>query len=334
MIILYIIAGFFSVLIGGWLFTNAMEYISHRYGIGASFVGAVLSPILTSLPELMVFLVALLIYGGVSGEDVAVGTVIGEPFVVSTIVYPMIFIIAIIGFYLRYRSDVVLEVDKVLVTPFIVVVVFFPPTVLLPAFINSLQVRLVIAVLLLAIYLSYIYIMRAKQGLAIEDYEGLYVLRIVRISRLWEWLLLMTQLAVSVALLFMGSRAMVAGGIIELSRNSMLDVMGLSIIIVPTATVLPESITAAIWTLRGGRDTMAVAALIGEKVLYSTVYPAIALIVTRWSLSIEALLSVIVVEAISSAMLYHVVRGRLTWDVAVMGLLGYVIYILILIHRI
>ncbi len=310
MIILYIIAGFFSVLIGGWLFTNAMEYISHRYGIGASFVGAVLSPILTSLPELMVFLVALLIYGGVSGEDVAVGTVIGEPFVVSTIVYPMIFIIAIIGFYLRYRSDVVLEVDKVLVTPFIVVVVFFPPTVLLPAFINSLQVRLVIAVLLLAIYLSYIYIMRAKQGLAIEDYEGLYVLRIVRISRLWEWLLLMTQLAVSVALLFMGSRAMVAGGIIELSRNSMLDVMGLSIIIVPTATVLPESITAAIWTLRGGRDTMAVAALIGEKVLYSTVYPAIALIVTRWSLSIEALLSVIVVEAISSAMLYHVVRGE------------------------
>ncbi len=172
MIILYIIAGFFSVLIGGWLFTNAMEYISHRYGIGASFVGAVLSPILTSLPELMVFLVALLIYGGVSGEDVAVGTVIGEPFVVSTIVYPMIFIIAIIGFYLRYRSDVVLEVDKALVTPFIVVVVFFPPTVLLPAFINSLQVRLVIAVLLLAIYLSYIYIMRAKQGLAIEDYEG------------------------------------------------------------------------------------------------------------------------------------------------------------------
>ncbi len=79
---------------------------------------------------------------------------------------------------------------------------------------------------------------------------------------------------------------------------------------------------------------MAVAALIGEKVLYSTVYPAIALIVTEWSLSIEALISVIVVEAISSAMLYHVVRGgRLTWDVAVMGgLLGYVIYILILMH--
>ncbi|WP_243665979.1 hypothetical protein [Vulcanisaeta sp. JCM 16159] len=78
----------------------------------------------------------------------------------------------------------------------------------------------------------------------------------------------------------------------------------------------------------------AIAALIGEKVLYSTVYPAIALIVTRWSLDIEALISVIVVEAVSSIMLYHVVKGRLTWDVAVIGLLGYIIYMLILMRGI
>nr|WP_243665981.1 hypothetical protein [Vulcanisaeta sp. JCM 16159] len=103
-----------------------MEYVSSRYRVGASFVGAVLSPILTSFPELVVFLVALLLYGNVSGEDVAVGTVIGEPFVVSTIIYPIIFVIAIIGFYLHYRSDMVLEVDRVLVAPFIVVVAFFP----------------------------------------------------------------------------------------------------------------------------------------------------------------------------------------------------------------
>ncbi|WP_243665980.1 hypothetical protein [Vulcanisaeta sp. JCM 16159] len=119
---------------------------------------------------------------------------------------------------------------------------------------NSPQVRLVIAVFLLVIYLLYIYVMRVRQGLAIEDYEGLYMLRIIRTSRLREQLLLATQLAISVALLFVGSRVMVEG-IIDLSRSLMLNVMGLSIIIVPTATVLPESITAAIWTLRG-RDTM------------------------------------------------------------------------------
>jgi len=109
-----------------------------------------------------------------------------------------------------------------------------------------------------------------------------------------------------------------------------IDTMGLSIIIVPTATVLPESITAIIWTL-GNRDTMAVAALIGEKVLYSTIYPALALVLTSWSLTYEAIISVITVEAVSVAMLYHVLRGRLTWDVGLIGLVGYAIYIIALI---
>ncbi|WP_252901533.1 hypothetical protein [Vulcanisaeta sp. JCM 14467] len=121
-------------------------------------------------------------------------------------------------------------------------------------------------------------------------------------------------------------------GIIDLSRSLTLDVMGLSIIIIPTATVLPESITAVIWTWRE-RDTMAVAALIGEKVLYSTVYPALALLTTRWLLSIEAIIGVIVVEVVSAIMLYHVIKGRLTWDVAVIGLAGYLVYILVLINH-
>ncbi len=328
MIILYIVGGFISVLIGGWLFTNSMEYVSHRYRIGSSFVGAVLSPILTSLPELIVFLIALLLYGDVSGEDVAVGTIIGEPFVVSTIIYPIIFIVAAMGFFLRRRDDVVLEVNKELTIPFIVVLLLFP-TVLLPAIIKSLVIRYLIAVFLVTAYLLYVHTMRNREGLVIEDYERLYILRVINRLRI-ERIAFILQLVVSVALLFMGSRALVEG-IIDLSKYLMLDVMGLSIIIVPTATVLPESITAVIWAWRE-RDTMAVAALIGEKVLYSTIYPALVLIATRWLLSTEALVSVAIVEVVSSVMLYHVIRGRLTWDVAVIGLTGYLVYLFIFMH--
>ncbi|GGI85322.1 sodium/calcium exchanger membrane region [Vulcanisaeta souniana JCM 11219] len=328
MIILYMVGGFISVLIGGWLFTNSMEYVSHRYRIGSSFVGAVLSPILTSLPELIVFLIALLLYDDVSGEDVAVGTIIGEPFVVSTIIYPVIFMVAAVGFYLRRRDDVVLEVDKELTIPFIVVLLLFP-TVLLPAIIKSLAVRYLIAVFLVTAYLLYAHIMRNRQGLVIEDYERLYIIRVINRLRI-DWAAFILQLVVSVVLLFAGSRALVEG-IIDLSKYLMLDVTGLSIIVVPTATVLPESVTAVIWTWKE-RDTMAVAALIGEKVLYSTIYPALALATTRWLLSVEALVSVAVVEVVSSVMLYHVIRGKLTWDVAVIGLVGYLAYLLILIH--
>ncbi|WP_243681374.1 sodium:calcium antiporter [Vulcanisaeta souniana] len=253
MIILYMVGGFISVLIGGWLFTNSMEYVSHRYRIGSSFVGAVLSPILTSLPELIVFLIALLLYDDVSGEDVAVGTIIGEPFVVSTIIYPVIFMVAAVGFYLRRRDDVVLEVDKELTIPFIVVLLLFP-TVLLPAIIKSLAVRYLIAVFLVTAYLLYAHIMRNRQGLVIEDYERLYIIRVINRLRI-DWAAFILQLVVSVVLLFAGSRALVEG-IIDLSKYLMLDVTGgLSIIVVPTATVLPESVTAVIWTWKE-RDTM------------------------------------------------------------------------------
>ncbi|WP_252901532.1 hypothetical protein [Vulcanisaeta sp. JCM 14467] len=165
-----------------------------------------MSPILTSLPELIVFLVALLLYGDASGEDVAVGTIIGEPFVVSTIIYPLIFIIAAVGFYLKRRGDVVLEVDRVLVIPFAVVIALFP-TVLLPALIKSPLIRFSIAVSLIVVYLLYIHVMRGRQGIVIEDYEGLYALKIVKGIRVREWLLLTLQLGISVVLLFIGSNA-------------------------------------------------------------------------------------------------------------------------------
>ena len=324
-IILSIAGGFTAVLIGGWLFTNSMEHISHRYRLGGSFVSAVISPVLTSLPELIVFLVALLVYGGVSGEEVAVGTVIGEPFVVSTIIYPIIFLVAIIGFRRGSRNDLVLEVGRELILPFIVVITLYP-TVLLPALLGIGVIRYVIATALFIAYLVYVGLMRGKEGVVIEDVEEL---RFIKLARFNEDVALALQVITSVLLLYVGSKYLVSG-IVDLSRMLSIDTMGLSIIIVPTATVLPESITAIIWTL-GNRDTMAVAALIGEKVLYSTIYPALALVLTSWSLTYEAIISVITVEAVSVAMLYHVLRGRLTWDVGLIGLVGYAIYIIALI---
>jgi len=324
-IILSIAGGFTAVLIGGWLFTNSMEHISHRYRLGGSFVGAVISPVLTSLPELIVFLVALLVYGGVSGEEVAVGTVIGEPFVVSTIIYSIIFLVAVIGFRRGSRNDLVLEVGRELILPFIVVIALYP-TVLLPALLGVGVIRYVIATALFIAYLVYVGLMRGKEGIVIEDVEEL---RFIKLARFNEDVALALQVITSVLLLYVGSKYLVSG-IVDLSRMLSIDTMGLSIIIVPTATVLPESITAIIWTL-GNRDTMAVAALIGEKVLYSTIYPALALVLTSWSLTYEAIISVIAVEAVSVAMLYHVLRGRLTWDVGLIGLVGYAIYIIALI---
>lgn len=326
-----LIMGIALTFTGGLVFTNAIEYLGGRSRIGGSFIGAVISPIFTSMPELTVFIVALYLYGGVTGEEIGMGTIIGEPFMVSTLVFPIIFLVVLLGLMMRTRSDAVLEVDRELVTPYVFFTALFP-TVLLPAMLPMGFIRFVISILLIMAYVYYVSRMYRSQGSLIMEYEDAYILRLVRgsISKMFHYVLLSIQLLLSMILLITGSRFMVMG-IGGISEALNISAMAMSIIITPIATIMPESITAIIWAFKG-RDTLAVASLVGEKVLYSTIYPALGLVLTSWALSIEAVVSVIVTEAVSLLILYHIIKGGLTWDTAILGLAGYIMYIVVTLH--
>nr|KJR72756.1 MAG: sodium:proton exchanger [Vulcanisaeta sp. AZ3] len=322
LIILSMLGGLIVTIIGGWLFTNSMENISRRYGLGGSFVGAVVSPIFTSMPELIVFLVAVYLHGGFEGEEVGVGTILGEPYMIATVIYPILFVAVAIGLMLGSRGDAVLEVRRELIIPYVIFTVLYP-IVLLPMVLSSHVARIMVAVMLVIAYILYIRSMYRSQGIVIEEVEELYLGRFLK-----DYVISMTiQLVVSTVLIFIGSKYLV-DGVVGTARYLGIDALTISIILIPIATVIPESITALIWTYRG-RDTEAVAALIGEKVLYSTVYPALGLILTQWSLNIDAVVSVTVTEVVSLVVLYHVLKGRITWDVGVLGLVGYISYLLI-----
>ncbi|MGC9226792.1 sodium:calcium antiporter [Caldivirga sp.] len=329
-LITWITIGVALTFAGGLLFTNALEYIGGRSRIGESFVGAVISPIFTSTPELIVFAVALYLYGGESGQDIGIGTVMGEPFMISTVVFPLIFLFVFIGKFLGTRDDVVLEVNKELIIPYLLFTALYP-TILLPALISSVIVKWTVALLLILTYIIYVKIMYSFQGLAIEDYEEPYLSLVVNIHG-YRHALAFTQVVLALITLIIGSRLMVYA-IDEAARLLSIDALSLTIVVVPLATVLPESITAVIWVLKN-RDTMAVAALVGEKVLYSTIYPALGLLLTHWRLTLGALVSVIMVEVISIIIIYHIVRRRLTPDVAILGLIGYVVYVMLVFHLI
>ncbi|MFB6470073.1 MAG: sodium:calcium antiporter [Vulcanisaeta sp. AZ3] len=316
------LGGLIVTIIGGWLFTNSMENISRRYGLGGSFVGAVVSPIFTSMPELIVFLVAVYLHGGFEGEEVGVGTILGEPYMIATVIYPILFVAVAIGLMLGSRGDAVLEVRRELIIPYVIFTVLYP-IVLLPMVLSSHVARIMVAVMLVIAYILYIRSMYRSQGIVIEEVEELYLGRFLK-----DYVISMTiQLVVSTVLIFIGSKYLV-DGVVGTARYLGIDALTISIILIPIATVIPESITALIWTYRG-RDTEAVAALIGEKVLYSTVYPALGLILTQWSLNIDAVVSVTVTEVVSLVVLYHVLKGRITWDVGVLGFVGYISYLLI-----
>jgi hypothetical protein len=124
--------------------------------------------------------------------------------------------------------------------------------------------------------------------------------------------------AASVPLLLVGSRALV-GSTVDLSRALGIPTISLSIILVPLATALPETLSSMIWAFRG-RDTLAVGALVGEAVMFSTVYPALGILLTDWALNAAAMFSVAATELASTVILWRVRSGRLGPISAAVGL--------------
>src|SRR4051794_4495342 len=75
---------FAVVLAGALLFTNAVEWIGHRLDLGEGAVGSLLAAVGTAMPETLIAIVALLDVSEGS-EDVAIGAIVGAPFLLATL---------------------------------------------------------------------------------------------------------------------------------------------------------------------------------------------------------------------------------------------------------
>jgi len=245
----------------------------------------------------------------------------------ATVIFPVMFLVALVGYLLGSRNDMVLEVERILIIPYLLFTALYPVTIV-PVFVDLHGARLAVSAALLGSYVAYVYVMYRRHALIIEEAEEPYLSRLLGIR--WRLASSFLQLTVAVLMIMLGARLMVPTIDIA-SRQLSMSPIALSILVVPVATVLPESITAIIWAYRG-KDTLAVAALVGEKALYSTIYPGLGLVVTSWEIGIEGIISVAIVEAASLIILYHVYRGRLTWDVAAIGLASYASYVALSLH--
>ena len=80
----FLLFSFAVILAGALIFTNAVEWAGHRLGLGEGATGSVLAAVGTAMPETLIPIVAII--GGAEGsEDVAIGAIIGAPFLLATI---------------------------------------------------------------------------------------------------------------------------------------------------------------------------------------------------------------------------------------------------------
>ena len=93
--VLLLLASFAVILVGALVFTNAVEWAGHRLDMGQGAVGSLLAAVGTAMPETLIPIVAII--GGAEGsEDVAVGAIIGAPFLLATIAMGLVGVSALI----------------------------------------------------------------------------------------------------------------------------------------------------------------------------------------------------------------------------------------------
>ncbi|WP_329743233.1 sodium:calcium antiporter [Dyella sp. A6] len=259
-------------------FVNAVEWLGHKLGLGATATGTVLAAFGTALPESAVTFVAVVFGGTAKARDIGVGAALGGPLVLATLAY------AVVGGALWLnrrrlgRNDRRVRVDHARLAR--------DQAWFLGIFIVKCGLGLVVfafkpwlGVLFLAAYAGYVWGEIRAGDTAPED-ELLEPLKFQPHAHDPGMARVMLQASLALAVIALASRVFVA----------QLDAIGLALhlaphvvalLLSPVATELPETVNALIW-VRQGKERLALANISGAMMIQATVPSALAIFATPW----------------------------------------------------
>lgn len=283
-------ASFAVILAGALLFTNAVEWAGHRLEMGEGATGSLLAAVGTAMPETLIPIVAVI--GGAAGsEDVAIGAIIGAPFLLATIAMGLV---GLSAFLFRARREqgtrLVVHVET-LDRDLVFFLLFFalglglglgtPDAVQFPA-----------AVLFVLAYGTYV--RRTLRGGG--DVQELDTLAPLFMSRTGLEVVANPS-ARLIALQFVVGLGAIVGGahlfveeLIKVAETVGIEPLVLSLVLAPLATELPEKANSFFW-VRQGKDSLALGNITGAMVFQSTIPIAFGLAFTDWDLDSFAIVS-------------------------------------------
>jgi len=286
-----LLVSFAIVLTGALIFTNAVEWIGHRLEVGVGAVGSILAAVGTAMPETLIAIVALL---GVKegSEDVAIGAIVGAPFLLATLAMGLV---GLFAYLYRDKRDqgVQLNVHRpTLERDLVFFLVLFALAGAL-AWGPPAPVRIVVGVAFLLAYVFYIRL-TLRGGGEVQDEDSLNPLIFERRAERRED----PALALCVIQLLVGLGAMVGGAhlfveeLLHIAEDIGVEALVLALILAPLATELPEKVNSFFW-VREGKDALALGNITGAMVFQSMIPVGIGLIFTDWDLNWHAILSIV-----------------------------------------
>jgi len=309
------------------LFTNAIEWVGKRFNLSDGAIGGVLAAIGTTLPETSIPIIAIFFGASRAEAEVGLGAILGAPFMLTTLVIPILAILLVVyaglgkriaAFRLNYRDvrgDLSFFVAAYSVA-------------LACAFVSSRPMHLVAAVGLIGLYLYYV-----KLKFSETDEEGseggLEPLLFARKASTPSFGLIGLQGILGLAGLALGAHLFVLAAETIAGALSISPLI-LALLVAPLATELPEMSNSFLWLYRK-KDRLAVGNVTGAIVFQGTIPVAIGLLGTDWTLAPTALITMVLALAAATFLLAQAVWGALwrPWLLSGSAILyiGYVVYL-------
>jgi cation:H+ antiporter len=287
---LLLLFSFAVVLAGALLFTNAVEWIGHKLSLGEGAVGSILAAVGTAMPETLIAIVALL-SASEGSEDVAIGAIVGAPFLLGTLAMGLVGLYAYLYRHKRPQGVELNAHKPTLERDLIFFLVLFAIGGLL-AWGPPAGVRIVVGIVFIVAYFLYI-ALTLRGGGEVQDEETLNPLIFERRAERRED----PGLALCIIQLLVGLGAMVGGAhlfveeLLHIAEDIGVEALVLALILAPLATELPEKVNSFFW-VREGKDSLALGNITGAMVFQSMVPVGIGMIFTDWDLTWTAVLSI------------------------------------------
>jgi cation:H+ antiporter len=284
---LLLVVGVAAIVGGAVLFTNAVEWAGHRLELGEGAVGTILAAVSTALPESVIPIVAIL-RGDPESESVAVGAIVGAPFMLTTLALALVGVAAHV-FSRRREQGRQLRAHRPTLKRDLAFFLVLLAAALLVGLLPLGDLRLVVAPLFLVAYGVYV-TLTLRGGGETQSAEELpdLVVDPTKDDPPASWMIA-GQFSVGLALIIGGAHVFVEELLVLAERLDASPLL-LALLLAPLATELPEKANSILW-IREGKDSLALGNVTGAMVFQSTVPVAIGIAFTAWALDGYAVLA-------------------------------------------
>ena len=270
------------------LFTNAIEWLGKRRNLSEGAVGSVLAAIGTTLPETSIPIVAIFFGATREEAEVGLGAILGAPFMLSTLVVPMLALLLLVyarlgkrgrSFRLNYK-DITVDLTCFALAYMVA---------LACAFVPSRPVRIMAAVGLLSLYGYYVKL-KFSDDESNEPSE-LGPLLFSKQATTPSYAVITLQALAGLSGLALGAHLFVTAAD-STAHLLAISPLILALLIAPLATELPEMSNSFLW-LYQKKDRLAVGNVTGAMVFQGTVPVSVGLLGTEWTLAPSALITMV-----------------------------------------